>query len=129
MEGLRQTSAITNFTVPYEYSSVVYQLCSRYPDDYPNLDSRRNVSRISATLVSRFLLHLQSASLRAVGYTASWQASSTALDHSLVFERVVGSLGASISFDHNPESHHDGDMDDDGLNSDGVNGSTGTLRG
>ncbi|TBU52344.1 hypothetical protein BD310DRAFT_970857 [Dichomitus squalens] len=52
---------------------------------------------LSAILVSRFLLHLQSASLRAVGSLPPSQVSSLHLDHSLVFERVIGSLGASIA--------------------------------
>ncbi|TBU21239.1 hypothetical protein BD311DRAFT_678924, partial [Dichomitus squalens] len=51
---------------------------------------------ISAILVSCFLLHLQTAILRAVGSIPSSQVLSLHLDCSLVFERVVGSLGASI---------------------------------
>ncbi|TBU52354.1 hypothetical protein BD310DRAFT_889547 [Dichomitus squalens] len=65
---------------------------------------------LSAILVSRFLLHLQSASLRAVGSIPSSQISSLHLDRSLVFERVVGSLGASIAAeDYLREDHGDGD--------------------
>ncbi|TBU60084.1 hypothetical protein BD310DRAFT_876186 [Dichomitus squalens] len=52
---------------------------------------------ISAILVSRFLLHLQSASLRAIGSVPSSQISSLHVDRSLVLERVVGSIGASIA--------------------------------
>ncbi|TBU52351.1 hypothetical protein BD310DRAFT_832399, partial [Dichomitus squalens] len=65
---------------------------------------------LSAVLVSRFLLHLQSASLRAVGSTPSSQILSMHIDHSLVFERIVGSLGASIS----AEDYLKEDYDDDG---------------
>ncbi|TBU23300.1 hypothetical protein BD311DRAFT_674265 [Dichomitus squalens] len=67
---------------------------------------------LSAILVSRFLLRLQSASLRAarVGSIPSSQVSSLHLDRSLVFERVVGSLGASIApEDYLKEDHGDGD--------------------
>ncbi|TBU60060.1 hypothetical protein BD310DRAFT_923811 [Dichomitus squalens] len=65
---------------------------------------------LSAILVSRFLLHLQSASLRAVGSIPSSQISSLHFDRSLVFERVVGSLGASIApADYLNEDHGDGD--------------------
>ncbi|TBU21404.1 hypothetical protein BD311DRAFT_678455, partial [Dichomitus squalens] len=52
---------------------------------------------LSAILISRFLLHLQSASLRTVG--SSSQVSSLYFERSLIFERVVGSLGASIAAD------------------------------
>ncbi|TBU22632.1 hypothetical protein BD311DRAFT_732619 [Dichomitus squalens] len=65
---LQPTSVITTFTVP-----------------------------LSATLVSRFLLHIQSASLRAVGSTSSLQFTYMHPANSLIYERVVGSLGASIS--------------------------------
>ena len=56
-------------------------------------------ARLSAVLVSRFLLHLQSASLRAVGSLPSVQASSAYVDRSLIFERVVGSLNTSLTPD------------------------------
>ena len=51
--------------------------------------------------MSRFLLHLQSASLRAVGSMSPSQGVSTGPENSesLIFERVVGSLGASITSD------------------------------
>ncbi|TBU52432.1 hypothetical protein BD310DRAFT_832189 [Dichomitus squalens] len=65
---------------------------------------------LSAILVSRFLLHLQSASLRAVGTIPSSQISSLHFDRSLVFERVIGSLGASIAAeDYLVEDYGDGD--------------------
>ncbi|TBU60039.1 hypothetical protein BD310DRAFT_1006898, partial [Dichomitus squalens] len=65
---------------------------------------------LSAILVSRFLLHLQSASLRAVGSIPSSQISSLHLNRSLVLERVVGSLGASITAeDYLKEDHGDDD--------------------
>ncbi|TBU52353.1 hypothetical protein BD310DRAFT_832408, partial [Dichomitus squalens] len=65
---------------------------------------------ISAILVSRFLLHLQAASLRAVGSIPSSQVSSLHLDCSLVFERLVGSLGASIvAEDYLVEDYDNGD--------------------
>ncbi|TBU52116.1 hypothetical protein BD310DRAFT_764256, partial [Dichomitus squalens] len=70
VEALAPTSVITNFTI-----------------------------LLSSILVSRFLLHLQSTSLQSVGSVAFSQASSMDLDHSLIFERVVGSLGASITRD------------------------------
>ena len=59
------------------------------------------MARLSALLVSRFLLHLQSASLRSVGsdIMASSQTLPARLDDSLVFGRIVGSLGASITSD------------------------------
>ncbi|TBU37723.1 hypothetical protein BD309DRAFT_904714 [Dichomitus squalens] len=82
-----------------------------------NIDSLQSVSVVtaftaplSAILVSRFLLHLQSASLRAVGSIPSSQISSLHLDRSLVFERVVGSLGASITpEDYLKEDYGEGD--------------------
>ncbi|TBU36905.1 hypothetical protein BD309DRAFT_1067173 [Dichomitus squalens] len=65
---------------------------------------------LSAIIMSRFLLHLQSASLWAVGSMPSSQLSSLHPDRSLVFERVVGSLGASIAADdYLTEDHDDGD--------------------
>ncbi|TBU21643.1 hypothetical protein BD311DRAFT_221169 [Dichomitus squalens] len=70
VEALAPTSVITNFTIP-----------------------------LSSVLVSRFLLHLQSTSLQSVGSVAFSQAFSMDLDHSLIFEGVVGSLGASITRD------------------------------
>ncbi|TBU52425.1 hypothetical protein BD310DRAFT_998025, partial [Dichomitus squalens] len=63
---------------------------------------------LSALLESRFFLHLQSASLQAVGSIPSSQNSSLHLDRSLVFERVVGSLAASIA----PENYYREDFDD-----------------
>ncbi|TBU36738.1 hypothetical protein BD309DRAFT_877790 [Dichomitus squalens] len=76
---------------------------------YPSVVSHFTIP-LSAILVSRFLLHLQSASLRAVGSIPSSQISSLHLDRSLVFERVVGSLGASISAeDYLKEDYGDGD--------------------
>ncbi|TBU52338.1 hypothetical protein BD310DRAFT_832390, partial [Dichomitus squalens] len=62
---------------------------------------------LSAILVSRFLLHLQSASLRAMGSLPSSQMSSLHPDRSLVFERVVGSLGASIAAEDYLEEDYD----------------------
>ncbi|TBU51717.1 hypothetical protein BD310DRAFT_1003631 [Dichomitus squalens] len=65
---------------------------------------------LSAILVSRLLLHLQSASLRAVGSIPSSHISSLHLNRSLVFERVVGSLGASIvAEDYLKEDYGGGD--------------------
>ncbi|TBU21405.1 hypothetical protein BD311DRAFT_734448 [Dichomitus squalens] len=65
---------------------------------------------LSAILVSRFLLHLQSASLRAVSSIPSSQISSLHLHRSLVFERIVGSLGASITVeDYLIDDYDDGD--------------------
>ncbi|TBU39372.1 hypothetical protein BD309DRAFT_983110 [Dichomitus squalens] len=65
---------------------------------------------LPAILVSRFLLHLQSASLRGVGSIPSSQISSLHLDRSLVLERVVGSLGVSIAAeDYFMEDSGDGD--------------------
>ena len=55
--------------------------------------------RLSAVLISRFLLHLQSASLRAAGSMPSFHASTTYLDDEMFSERVVGSLGAFITFE------------------------------
>ncbi|TBU22649.1 hypothetical protein BD311DRAFT_675584, partial [Dichomitus squalens] len=71
---------------------------------------------LSAVLISRFLLHLQTASLRAVGSIPSSQISSLHLDRSLVFEWVVGSLGASIAAEDYLKEDYDGD---DGERADG----------
>ncbi|TBU36945.1 hypothetical protein BD309DRAFT_877374, partial [Dichomitus squalens] len=70
---------------------------------------------ISAILLSRFLLHLQSASLRAVGSLSSSQASSAPdPDRSITFERVVGSLSASITADdYNVEQEVDAGKSED----------------
>ncbi|KAM5536608.1 hypothetical protein V8D89_009703 [Ganoderma adspersum] len=51
---------------------------------------------LTVILVSRFILRLQSANLRGIG-AASSRGQTTSNDGSLVFERVIGSLGASIS--------------------------------
>ncbi|TBU52127.1 hypothetical protein BD310DRAFT_259673 [Dichomitus squalens] len=66
---------------------------------------------LSATLVSRFLLHIQSASLRAVGSTYSLQFTYMHPANSLIYERVVGSLGASISA--NDHLNQDGGLSTD----------------
>ncbi|TBU21297.1 hypothetical protein BD311DRAFT_615754, partial [Dichomitus squalens] len=69
IDELQVTSVITNFTIPF-----------------------------SAILISRFLLHLQSASIGDTGSILSSRDSLTNLDGgSVIFERVVGSLGASIA--------------------------------
>ncbi|PIL24602.1 hypothetical protein GSI_12486 [Ganoderma sinense ZZ0214-1] len=77
---------------------------------------------VSAILVSRFLLHLQSANLRTMG-----QGSSQSLDiavGSVIFERVMGSLGAQISRE---DYFRDEDLDEDhgGGDTDGCGESTG----
>ncbi|TBU52422.1 hypothetical protein BD310DRAFT_832199, partial [Dichomitus squalens] len=56
-------------------------------------------SGLTSILVSRFLLHIQSASLRTVGSMPSSQVSSIELDRSLFMERAVGSLGTCIAAD------------------------------
>ncbi|TBU51603.1 hypothetical protein BD310DRAFT_833971, partial [Dichomitus squalens] len=70
--------------------------------DIPALQSSSVISNfvtpVSSMLLSRFLLHLQAANLRAVNGGSS-QASTAAYDGSIFFERVVGSMGASISSD------------------------------
>ncbi|TBU31036.1 hypothetical protein BD311DRAFT_825694, partial [Dichomitus squalens] len=55
--------------------------------------------QLTAVLISRFLLHLQSASLRAAGSMASSQVSSMDLNNSVILGRMIGSLGASITMD------------------------------
>ncbi|EJF58091.1 hypothetical protein DICSQDRAFT_139714 [Dichomitus squalens LYAD-421 SS1] len=52
---------------------------------------------ITAILISRFLLHLQSASIGAMGAGASQAL--TSHNSSVVFERAIGSLAASITLD------------------------------
>ncbi|TBU41855.1 hypothetical protein BD309DRAFT_867468, partial [Dichomitus squalens] len=64
---------------------------------------------LTAVLVSRFLLHLQSASLRTVGSIHSSQMSTMNLDRSALYERVVGSLGTRITADDFGEE--EGDFD------------------
>ncbi|KAM5530935.1 hypothetical protein V8D89_015380 [Ganoderma adspersum] len=61
---------------------------------------------VSAILVSHFLLHLQSANLRAIGLGSSQ--SLEIPGGSVIFERVIGSLGAQISRE---DYFRDGDMD------------------
>ena len=53
-------------------------------------------SRISSVLISRFLLHLQAASQKAVHGGFSESIPATAEQDSLVFARVIGSLGEHI---------------------------------
>ncbi|TBU34155.1 hypothetical protein BD311DRAFT_651244, partial [Dichomitus squalens] len=63
-----------------------------------------------AICLSRFLLHLQSANLRALAGTDTSKALTASQDSSLVFERVVGSIGATIEpEDYLPE---EGDPED-----------------
>ncbi|TBU24948.1 hypothetical protein BD311DRAFT_855376, partial [Dichomitus squalens] len=71
---------------------------------------------LTAVLVSRFLLHLQSASLRTVGSIHSSQMSTMNLDRSALYERVVGSLGTRITADDFGEE--EGDFDTTSGNSD-----------
>ena len=71
--------------------------------------------RLSTILIARFLLHLQSASLRAVGSVPSSQVSSMHLNESMI-ERVVGSLGASIAVDdHLEQDRHSREESDEDL--------------
>ena len=56
-----------------------------------------NYSSLSAVLVSRFLLRLQSAHLQAVGSRSSIQLASMHLNNSSISERIIGSLGAPIA--------------------------------
>ncbi|KAM5541391.1 hypothetical protein V8D89_004945 [Ganoderma adspersum] len=51
---------------------------------------------ITSILVQRFMLHLQAANHRALDLDLSQKASSVQRSSSLVFDRVIGSLGASI---------------------------------
>ncbi|TBU34123.1 hypothetical protein BD311DRAFT_683366 [Dichomitus squalens] len=80
---------------------------------------------LSAVLVSRFLLHLQSANLRAVGMASS-QALTASRDSTIVFDRVVGSLGASVVLDdyHGQEGDWE-DSDDVAERSDHTHGGDG----
>ncbi|TBU22605.1 hypothetical protein BD311DRAFT_742896 [Dichomitus squalens] len=74
-----------------------------------------NINALGPTSVMTAFTVPYSASLRAVGSIRSSQISSLHLDHSLVFERVVGSLGASISpEDYLKEDHGDGDAGESG---------------
>ena len=61
-------------------------------------------NRVSAVLVSRFLLHLQTANLRARGLGSS-QSLENPSGGSVIFERVIGSVGAQIA----PEDYFDSD--------------------
>ncbi|TBU34124.1 hypothetical protein BD311DRAFT_747179 [Dichomitus squalens] len=74
-----------------------------------NSDFGQFTTPLTALLVSRFLLHLQKASLRAVGMASSQALTSE--DSSVIFERVVGSMGASIAPDEYlwQEDAEDGD--------------------
>ena len=56
------------------------------------------IPRLTAILISRFLLHLQSANLRAIGGGSS-SAFADTHESSIIFDRVVGSIGASIGTD------------------------------
>ncbi|TBU60047.1 hypothetical protein BD310DRAFT_905623 [Dichomitus squalens] len=85
--GLQSTSALTAFTIPYECIFPYRKLSTELGSCFP---------RLSAILISRFLLHLQSASLRDVGFIASSHATSTNPEGSIIFDRVVGSLGTPI---------------------------------
>ncbi|TBU38675.1 hypothetical protein BD309DRAFT_1022685 [Dichomitus squalens] len=51
---------------------------------------------LSAVLISRFLLHLQSVNLRALDFGSS-RALTPSHSSSIVFDRVAGSLGASLA--------------------------------
>ncbi|TBU34131.1 hypothetical protein BD311DRAFT_683382 [Dichomitus squalens] len=66
------------------------------------------VTIISPLLISRFLLHLQSANLRTIGRGSS-QALMTSHDSSIIFERVVGPIGASITSDDYLDLEEDSD--------------------
>ncbi|TBU43827.1 hypothetical protein BD309DRAFT_959745 [Dichomitus squalens] len=64
---------------------------------------------LSTVLVSRFLLHLQSANLRSIDMSSSQP--TTSQESSVVFERVVGSLGATIlPNDYFVEEDYAGDL-------------------
>ncbi|TBU47615.1 hypothetical protein BD309DRAFT_987966 [Dichomitus squalens] len=66
------------------------------------LQSTSNVTQftvpLSAILISRFLLHLQGANLRAIGGGSS-HAFATTHNTSIIFNRVAGSIGAPIDAD------------------------------
>ena len=52
--------------------------------------------RITAIIVQRFLFHLQAANRRTLGLDSSQLGSNVQWSSSLTFNRVIGSLGASI---------------------------------
>ena len=57
-----------------------------------------DIPRLTAILISRFILHLHSANLRAIGGGSS-SAFADTHQTSIIFDRVVGSIGASIGTD------------------------------
>ena len=109
VNALQSTSVVGNFTTPYVHHQVpssklvICGISRTYVPTY----------RLTAVLISRFLLHLQSASLRAVNCVSSSQASSTHTDQSIIFERVLGSLGASIASDDYLEEEQDDWVEND----------------
>ncbi|TBU34146.1 hypothetical protein BD311DRAFT_651137, partial [Dichomitus squalens] len=84
------------------------------------LQSTSNVTQftvpLSAILISRFLLHLQGANLRAIGGGSS-HAFATTHNTSIIFNRVAGSIGAPIDAD----DYFSQDVDPQDASSDGMN--------
>ena len=77
----------------------------------PHTHLALQIISLSAILVSRFMLHLQSANARSTGLTSS-QDLTAVNDTSLLFDRFVGSLGAAISPDNYFGTKGDHDRDD-----------------
>ena len=67
-----------------------------YPPQ-PYTPTRLSPRRLTTILVSRFLLHLQSAKYKTVGSSTLMMTSSRAT--SIMFDRVIGSLDQSLSVD------------------------------
>ena len=92
ISALQPTSLITTLTVPCVPLHI-------YPLDRLTLRYRMHPHyfSLSAALVSRFLLRLQSAHLQAVGSTTSIQLASMHLSNSRISQRIIGSLGAPVA--------------------------------
>ena len=96
--ALQNTSVMTLFTVPYVHVCLAAPPAHKLIHYLSQILPCTGTFRLSTILIARFLLHLQSASLRAAGSVPSSQVSSMHLNGSMI-ERVVGSLGASIAVD------------------------------
>ena len=117
--ALQSVSVVTSFSAPYVQICILPSSCVHKLTTLFKLRSWACTPSLTGILISRFLLHLQSASLRATGIH-SQHGLATSHDMSAVFDRIVGALGASIAQDDyltgEPYSGTSGDyMERDGL--------------
>ena len=100
-------SDVTYFTTPYVHVSPTYPDMSLMLD-YLHPIIKCRMLRLFAVCLSRFLLNLQSANLRALAGMGISEALTASHSSSMVFERIVGSLSTLIEPGDHPSRSEEG---------------------